>query len=147
MNKKKVLFVCVHNSARSVMAAAFLNQLCGDRYEAQSAGLEPGTLNPLVAEVMAEVGVDVSGHQPQAVFDVIKSGQLFANVIAVCDGASAQRCPIFPGVTERLDWPFPDPSALQGTWEEKLAGTREIRDKIKAHIEREFCARHCELAA
>ena len=125
------------------MAEAFVNQLCGDEYEAQSAGLEPGKLNPIVAEAMAEIGLDVSGHQPRAVFDVIKSGQLFGNVVTVCDGAAAERCPIFPGVTERLHWGFPDPSSLQGTHAEKLQATREIRDQIKAHIEREFCAVTC----
>jgi arsenate reductase len=143
MRKKKVLFVCVHNSARSVMAEAFLNQLCGDEYEAQSAGLEPGTLNPVVAEAMAEIGIDVSGHQPRAVFDVIKTGTLFAYVITVCDGAAAERCPIFPGTTERLHWGFPDPSGLQGTYAEKLEATRVIRDQIKEHIEFEFCALRC----
>ena len=143
MKKKKILFVCVHNSARSVMAEAFVNQLCGDQYEASSAGLEPGKLNPVVAEAMAEVGVDVSGHTPRAVFDVIKSGEHFAAVVTVCDGAAAERCPIFPGVMERLHWGFRDPSALHGSHEEKLQVTREIRDEIKAHIERELCAVHC----
>lgn len=143
MKKKKILFVCVHNSARSVMAEAFVNQLCGAEYEAQSAGLEPGKLNPIVAEAMAEIGIDVSGHQPRAVFDVIKQGHLFANVVTVCDGAAAERCPVFPGVTERLHWGFPDPSGLQGTHDEKLERTREIRDEIKSHIEREFCAVKC----
>jgi arsenate reductase len=143
MRKKRVLFVCIHNSARSVMAEAFLNQLCGDQYEAQSAGIEPGTLNPLVKEVMQEIGIDVSGHRPQAVFDVIRSGQLFTNVITVCDETSAERCPIFPGITERLHWGFPDPSALHGTWEEKLAATRVIRDTIKERIAQEFCPAKC----
>ena len=143
MQKKNILFVCVHNSARSVMAEAFVNQLCGDEYEASSAGLEPGNLNPIVAEAMAEIGLDVSGHQPRAVFDVIKQGELFAHVVTVCDGAAAERCPIFPGVTERLHWGFADPSKLEGTHAEKLQATREIRDQIKSHIEREFCAVTC----
>jgi arsenate reductase len=143
MKKKKILFVCVHNSARSVMAEAFVNQLCGDEYEASSAGLEPGTLNPIVAQVMAEIGLDVSGHQPRAVFDAIKSGERFAAIVTVCDGAAAERCPIFPGVTERLHWGFPDPSALSGSREEKLEATRAIRDHIKEHIAQEFCAQRC----
>lgn len=140
---KKILFVCIHNSARSVMAEAFVNQLCRDKYEASSAGIEPGTLNPIVKEAMAEIGIDVSGHQPRAVFDVIKSGQIFANVVTVCDETAAERCPIFPGITERLHWGFPDPSALQGTHEERLQATREIRDQIKTHIEQQFCAVKC----
>jgi arsenate reductase len=143
MRKKKVLFVCIHNSARSVMAEAFINQLCGEQYEAQSAGIEPGALNPVVRAVMAEIGIDVSGHKPQAFFDVFKSGQMFAYVITVCDETAAERCPIFPGVTQRLHWGFPDPSVLQGTHEEKLAGAREIRDLIKERIENEFCLQNC----
>ena len=138
MTKQKVLFVCIHNSARSVMAERFVREFCGNQWEAQSAGIEPGTLNPVVKEAMAEIGVDVSDHRPQAVFDVVKSGTMFAQVITVCDETAAERCPIFPGVTERLHWSFPDPSALTGTPEEKLAGTRKIRDIIAEKI-REWC--------
>ena len=138
MRKKKVLFICIHNSGRSVMAEKFLNELGGDRFEAHSAGLEPGTLNPLVKDVMAEIGLDVSNHQPRAVFDVFKSGEIFAYVITVCDETSAERCPIFAGVTTRLHWSFPDPSALEGSAEEKLAGAREIRNLIAAQI-KSFC--------
>ena len=140
---KKVLFVCIHNSARSVMAAALMNELCGEYYEAESAGLEPGKLNPFAVEVLKEQGVDISEYQPRAVFDVFKSGQIFAYAITVCDETSAERCPIFPGVTKRLHWSFPDPSALQGTWEEKLAETRKIRDQIRDKIKSDFCPEHC----
>jgi arsenate reductase len=133
--KSKVLFVCVHNSARSQMAEAFLNHLAGDRFEAQSAGLEPGTLNPLAVETMAEAGIDISGNQTKGVFDFFKSGAMFNYVVTVCDGANAERCPIFPGVTQRLHWSFADPSALEGTHEEKLAAVRRIRDEIKASVE------------
>ena len=141
MTPQNIIFVCIHNSARSVMAEAFVNHLCGDKYHAQSAGIEPGTLNPLVVQVMAEIGIDVSTHQPRAVADVIASGQEFAYAITVCDETSAERCPIFPGKTERLHWGFADPSALGGASEEKKAATRTIRDQIKNRIEREFCAR------
>ena len=142
MKKKKVLFICIHNSARSQMAEAFLNQICGDEFEAQSAGLEPGKLNPVVVEAMREIGVDISGNQTKAVWDFVKCGQTFAYVITVCDEASAERCPIFPGVTTRLHWGFPDPSAIHGTREEKLARTRDIRDAIKARIEA-WCGEVC----
>jgi arsenate reductase len=142
MKKKKVLFVCIHNSARSQMAEAFLNQICGSEFEAQSAGIEPGKLNPVVVEAMREVGVDISDNQTKAVFDMIKSGQNFAYVITVCDETSAERCPIFPGVTTRLHWGFPDPSSFQGAPAEKLARTREVRDTIKAKIE-QWCAEVC----
>lgn len=140
--KKRVLFVCIHNSARSQMAEAFLTQMCGDEFEAHSAGLEPGKLNPVVVEAMKEIGVDISGNQTKAVFDYVKSGKMFAYVITVCDEASAERCPIFAGVTTRLHWGFPDPSSFQGTPEEKLAGTRNVRDTIKAKIEA-WCAEVC----
>ena len=139
MNKPKVLFICVHNSARSQMAEAFLNDIGGSEFEAQSAGLEPGTLNPLVVEVMREAGLDISRNKTQAVFDVFKSGQLFTYVITVCSEAEAGGCPIFPGPAQRLHWPFPDPSAATGTEEEKLAKIRLVRDAIRARIE-EFCA-------
>jgi arsenate reductase len=130
-----VLFICIHNGARSQMAEAWLNQICGDFFAAESAGLEPGTLNPLVVEAMQEVGIDISKKETRAVFDVFKSGKLFGYVITVCDETSAERCPIFPGVSERLHWSFRDPSALTGTHEERLAGAREIRDEIRARIE------------
>src|SRR5205085_4369744 len=93
--KANVLFICIHNSARSQMAEAWLNQLCGESFAAESAGLEPGTLNPLVVEAMGEVGIDISQKKTRAVFDVFKSGKLFASVITVCDETSAERCPIF----------------------------------------------------
>ena len=140
--KKRVLFICIHNSARSQMAEAFLNQICGDEFEAHSAGLEPGRLNPIVVEAMQEIGIDISGNQTKAVFDMYKSGTLFHHVVTVCDEASAERCPIFPGVASRLHWGFPDPSSFQGTREQKLAKTREVRDTIKLKIE-QWCSEIC----
>ena len=143
--KKRVLFVCIHNSARSQMAEAFLNQICGEEFEAQSAGIEPGKLNPIVVEAMQEAGMDISTNKTKSVTDVLKSGASFACVITVCDETSAERCPIFPGVAMQLHWGFPDPSSFQGTREEKLARTREVRDAIKARIE-EWCAEVCPTA-
>jgi arsenate reductase len=145
--KKRVLFVCVHNSARSVIAEAMLNQLCGDVYEAQSAGLQPtegGSVNPLVVAVLKEDGFDVSDYQPRHVFEVVKMGLLFSHVIAVCEGA--ERCPIFPGVTQRLHWGFADPAKFEGNWEERLEATRQVRDQIKEQIAREFCLQNCPVA-
>ena len=135
MKSIKVLFVCVHNSARSQMAEAFLNKLGGGRFEAESAGLEPGTLNPIVVDAMREADIDISGKKTRSTFGLYKSGQLFHYVITVCDEAGAERCPVFPGHTKRLHWSFPDPSALEGTYEEKLQKTRIIRDSLKAKIE------------
>jgi len=144
--RKKVLFICVHNSARSQMAAAWLNEICGDYFEAESAGLEPGKLNPLAVQVMDEVGIDISNNETQAVFDVFKSGQLFAYVVTVCDETSVEKCPIFPGVTNRLHWSFPDPAVLVGTQQERLEGTRKIRDDIRARIEM-WCDEMCAVDA
>ena len=146
MNKKKVLFVCIHNSARSQMAEAFLNQICGDEFVAQSAGLEAGKLNPVVVEAMRETGIDISGNRTKEVFDFIKRGDSFYYVITVCDETSAERCPIFAGVTKRLHWSFADPSAFQGTPDEKLEKTREVRDTIKARIDA-WCAEVCGVTA
>jgi arsenate reductase len=134
-DKIRVLFVCVHNSARSQMAEAFLNTLAGDRFAAASAGLEPGRLNPLAVEVMKEAGIDISQNAAKSVFDIYKSGASFAYVIAVCDAEAAQRCPTFPGITRTLLWSFADPASFIGPWEERLARTRQVRDAIKAKVE------------
>lgn len=135
MGKTRVLFVCVHNSARSQMAEAFLNTLYGDRFEATSAGLEPGVLNPYVVRAMQEIGIDIAGAATKSVFDIYKAGKLFSYVVTVCDKEAAERCPIFPGITQRLHWSFPDPSKVQGSDEEKLAQVCVIRDAIRRQIE------------
>lgn len=134
MQKKRVLFVCIHNSARSQMAEAFLNTLSGERFEAESAGIEPGTLNPLAVEVMKEVGIDISQNKTKGVFEFVKKGKLFHYVITVCDEASAGKCPIFPGYAKRMHWSFHDPSIFEGTYEERLEKTRSVRDEIKNRI-------------
>ena len=144
--KKKVLFICVHNSARSQMAAAWLNDICGDYFEAESAGLEPGLLNPLAVQAMHEVGIDISNNKAQAVFDCFKRGDLYAYAITVCDESEAAGCPIFAGVTKRLHWSFSDPSAIVGTQQERLQGMRKIRDDIKARIEA-WCDEMCAVDA
>lgn len=140
--KKKILFICVHNSARSQMAEALCNEICGGEFEAQSAGLAPGKLNPLAVEALAEIGLDISKKQPRSVRDVFKVGQLFAYAITVCSESEAEGCPIFPGIAQRLHWPFPDPSQFEGPHEEKLAKTREVREMIRAKIE-QWCALAC----
>jgi arsenate reductase len=137
-----VLFVCVHNSARSQMAAAFLNAICPDDFIAESAGLEPGKLNPLAVAAMREIGIDISSNETTSVLEVVAAGRHYSYVVTVCDEASAERCPIFPGKTQRLHWGFPDPASLQGTWEERLAKTREIRDAIQTRI-LEWCQGEC----
>jgi arsenate reductase len=134
MHSKKVLFLCIHNSARSQMAAAFLKQIAGDRFEVESAGLEPGKLNPLAVAAMEDAGIDISRNATQSVFDLFKSGRRFQYVISVCDAASAERCPIFPGVTTRLNWSFADPSAFTGTEQERLRQTIAVRDEIREKV-------------
>ena len=133
--KDKVLFVCVHNSARSQMAEALLKKMAGDRFEVESAGLEPGKLNPLAVEVMKEIGIDISQNITKSAFDFFKEGKLYTHVITVCDETGAEQCPFFPGITTRLHWSFADPSGFTGTQEEKLERTRQVREAIRKKIE------------
>ena len=120
------------------MAEAFINHLCGDRFIAESAGLEPGVLNPLVVEAMKETGIDISNNKTKSVFDFYNQGKLYRYVVTVCDQASSEQCPLFPGITERLHWSFEDPSKLTGDHEEQFRQVREVRDRIRLKIE-EFC--------
>ena len=130
--RAKVLFICTHNSARSQMAEGFLNHLAVGRFEAQSAGTEPGALNPLAVQVMAEEGIDISNHHAKAL-DAFLS-EPFDYVITVCDDAN-EACPVFPNARQRLHWSFPDPSRAEGTVEQRLAVFRAVRDAIRARVE------------
>jgi len=116
------------------MAEAFLKQEAGDRFEVESAGLEPGKLNPIVVEVMKEVGIDISQNKTKSVFDFYKQGKQYDYVITVCDESQSGVCPVFPGKGERFHWGFDDPSSFKGTSEENMEKTREVRDKIKYRI-------------
>ena len=133
--KPRVLFVCIHNSGRSQMAEAWLNHLGGDEIEAMSAGFEPRSLNPLAIKAMAESGIDISAQGANSVFEYFKQGLRFNYIITVCDEGSAEKCPIFPGVTHRIHWSFPDPAELQGDEESQMAQIRVIRDDIRRHVE------------
>lgn len=132
--KHKVLFVCIHNSARSQMAEAFLKKYGSDFFEAESAGLTPGKLNPNVVEVMKQAGIDISNNVTQSVFDLFRKGRTYNAVITVCDEASAESCPIFPGRVKRMGWSFPDPSEFTGNKEEILEKTAQVRDEIEQKI-------------
>lgn len=134
MTKHRVLFVCVHNSARSQMAEELLRRAAGDRYEAESAGLEPGTLNPYAVAALKEEGIDITGKKTVSAFELMKQGRYYTYVITVCDETSAETCPIFPGCRERFHWSFPDPSKFTGTDEEIMERVREVRDAIKDKI-------------
>jgi arsenate reductase len=113
------------------MAEAYLNKFYADHFRVESAGYEPAeAVNPLVVRVMAEEGFDLSEKRPQSVFELFKRGNLYEHVISVCHD-SESKCPIFPGITKRWHWPFPDPALVTGTETEKLSGVRKIRDMIK----------------
>lgn len=133
--KIKVLFVCVHNSGRSQMAEEYLKRIGGERFEVESAGLEPTSVNPLVIAAMEEDGFDLSKKGTQAAWNLFKEGKFYNYVITVCDRTHEKECPIFPKPFVQLKWSFPDPETFSGTREEKLELTRSLRDAIKEKIE------------
>lgn len=130
--KLNILFVCEHNSARSQIAEAFLKALAPERFEAKSAGIDPGTLNPLAVKVMEEAGIDISGNKTKSVDDLFAGGERFDIIVTVCDPA-AMACPVFPG-SKVINWSFDDPSKVTGTESEKLAKVRNIRDEIRKRL-------------
>ena len=134
-DKKKVLFICTHNSARSHMAEGFMNALFGDRYEARSAGTDPSVVNPVAVKVMAEVGVDISAHHSKGLEDFLD--REWDYVVTVCDRAK-EACPYFPGGRERIHKGFQDPAGVDGSDEEKLILFRQVRDRIRVWIEQTF---------
>jgi arsenate reductase len=117
------------------MAEAYLTKLGGDNFFVESAGLEPGTLNPHVMDALKEDGIDISGYTTDSVFNYFQEGRQYDIVVSVCSPEVDKLCPIFPGKTLRLNWPFPDPAQIQGNKDEILKGVRPIRDAIKARIE------------
>lgn len=131
--RRRVLFICEHNSARSQMAEAFLKKLAGDGIDVESAGFEPTEINPLAVEVMREIGIDISDNKTQSVFELFKKGNLYTHVITVCD-QTAEKCPVFPGLTQRLHWPFTNPEGFEGTREAKLEQACKLREEIKDKI-------------
>jgi arsenate reductase len=135
MSKKKVLFVCIHNSARSQMAEAFLNAMAPDRFEAESAGIEPGPLNPTVVKAMQEAGIDLSENKTKSVQQFLDEGRQYDYIITVCDEASVEHCPVFPGKGQRFHMGFADPSSFRGSEGERLEMTIAVRDQIKVKIE------------
>lgn len=139
---KKVLFICTHNSARSQMAEALLKQTCGEFFHVESAGTQPGQLNSLAVEAMAELGIDISQNKTKSIFPFMRERPGFNFVISVCDESVHEHCPTFPAGARYLQWSFPDPSKFTGTHEEKLAWTRELRDAIKARIQA-WCDETC----
>lgn len=135
MIKKKVLFICTHNSARSQMAEGYLREKYGQFFEASSAGTHPTSLNPLAVKVMSEINIDIS-HQRAKGLEEFRN-QAFDYVITVCDSAK-ESCPFFPGARKYLHAGFPDPTACQASEEEKMATFRKVRDQIISWVDQEF---------
>lgn len=134
--KMKVLFICIHNSARSQMAEEFLRLLSGGKFEVESAGFEATEINPLVIQAMKEEGIDLSGKKTQSVFDLYKEGNFFGFVITVCNKGTEPDCPIFPGNPTRIHWDLENPEDFIGTEKEKMEMVRKLRDKIKNMVQR-----------
>ncbi|WP_103029221.1 arsenate reductase ArsC [Salinibacter altiplanensis] len=130
-----VLFVCTHNSSRSQMAEGLLRDRYGDRYEVRSAGTNPGGVNPFAVKVMDEIGIDLSDHTSDHVDDYADTP--LDVVVTVCDDA-AENCPYIPAEKENLHQGFDDPSAVEGSDEEKRAAFRRIRDELVDWIDRRF---------
>lgn len=133
MERKRVLFICTHNSARSQMAEGYLNKHCGKYFQAFSAGTEPTSLHPFAVRVMREIGIDISEHRSKSVREFLN--QNFDLVITVCDSAR-EACPFFPGAKKYLHADFPDPAMREGREEEKLVAFKEARDQIISWIEK-----------
>ena len=131
--KKKVLFLCTHNSCRSQMAEGLLRDMAGDKFEVYSAGVEPTSVHPLAKKVMKEIGIDISGQQSKSVDEFLDKE--FDYVITVCDNAR-QTCPFFPGNHKLLHWNLEDPAKATGTEEIKLQEFRKIREQLKDHVQK-----------
>lgn len=137
----RVLFVCEHNSARSQMAEAYLKHFGKGKFEADSCGLEAGNLNPDVIQVMKEEGIDISNNTTDSVMSYFKEERQFDIVVTVCSPEVDSKCPLFPGKTLRMNWPFPDPAQLEGEQKVVMEELRQIRDQIKNRV-REFIAEY-----
>jgi arsenate reductase (thioredoxin) len=130
--KPRVLFLCTGNSARSQMAEAILSKIAGESFEVYSAGLEPKGVHPKTIQVLKEIGIDWSQAQSKSLNEFL--GKIhFGFLITVCSRAE-EKCPIFPGMGQRLHWPFDDPAAVQGSEADQLAAFRSVRDQIEAKI-------------
>lgn len=133
--KRRVLFLCTHNSARSQMAEGLLRFLGGDAFEVFSAGTEATFVRPLAIQAMSEPGIDISGQQSKTLHGYLR--EPFDEVITVCD-AAAEACPVFPGAVRRRHWSLEDPSKATGSEEEQLAVYRRVRDELRTRIEHEL---------
>ena len=134
-HENHVLFICAHNSARSQMAEELMRRHYGDQVRVESAGLRENLhLNPLAIEVLREIGIDIEDKETQDAFELWRNGRLFSHVITVCDDSNGEHCPVFPGGVIRLHWSLHDPASFEGSWEEKLERTRQVREEIEKNI-------------
>jgi arsenate reductase len=131
LNKSRILFLCIHNSARSQMAEGLLRQLAGDRFDVFSAGIEAGTLRPEAVAAMKEIGVDISTQRSKSVDEY--AGQPFDVVVTTCDEAR-EACPLFPGAKRMLHWNVPDPAAVDGDAGRRADAFRRARDMLRQKI-------------
>ncbi len=136
MGKIRVLFVSFDNGIRSQMAEAWVNHLCGDRFDAHSAGIKPAaSVNPLAVKAMEERGIDISNKKTRSVFDIYKSGASFSYIVTVCDQTNAEKCPVFLGLVKQFHWDFPNISAMAEPEEEIFEKVRTVRDSIREKID------------
>jgi arsenate reductase len=136
MEKRRVLFVCVHNSARSQMAEGMLRAWAGDRFEVASGGTEASRVRPEAITVMGELGIDIGDHESKTIERYM--GQPWDWLIPVCEEA-CEACPYVPGAKAVLRWSFDDPSAATGSDEERLTVFRRVRDEMTTQV-RDFIA-------
>lgn len=129
--KRRVLILCTHNSSRSQMAEGLLRSLTGDQVDVMSAGSEPSRVNPFAIQAMALRGIDIQQQHSKSLSEFLS--QPFDIIMTVCDDA-AETCPFFPGKAERIHWSLPDPSAVTGTDETKLAAFIQVRDGLEARL-------------
>jgi arsenate reductase len=134
-SKKKILFLCTHNAARSQMAEGVVNARYGDRYEAHSAGNKPTEVHPCTVSVMAEVGIDISAYRAKALDEF--DDESFDYVVTMCADAQ-ENCPIFPGGAAYLHHPFAVPVSVTGSDRDECASFKHVRDQIREWIEATF---------
>ena len=132
MKKKKLLFICTGNSARSQMAEGIINNFYSDKFEAFSGGTKTSNVNPYAINVMKEIGIDISHHRSKSFMEFY--GKEIDIAVTVCDNAK-KVCPFFPGAKINLHNTFIDPTEAKGTKEEILNVFRTVRDQIKDWIE------------
>lgn len=130
--KKRILFLCTHNSCRSQMAEGIVNHYMGNHFEAYSAGTEATRVNPLAIQVLGELGIDISGHRSKTMDEF--ADERFDYVITLCSSAN-EKCPIFFGGVRRIHIGFDDPSQATGAPEEVLPEFRRVRDEIRERLE------------